>query len=334
MTRGDDRPEPMRDLSDEHIEDVLRAALRARAESTDISGTGLATIRDRIRRRTRTRVWRPALAAVGAAAVIVAAAVLPHALSGNGHVDNATATSRSAHGSPAAPGQASESSPRSAGRIIGTPVPISSDTPTMYPMGNTAQAAAAMEGDTQGSPSATPALSPEEVAESFVTAATSGAAGDVTTSAATSSTKYVAGSNGAIVKVYGATGDLITVVYLRPLTVKDRIAYVVIGASLPGGDANAQLTIDAPQVGSQVVVGGKLRGDLRASSSTLSTAVLSSNDDHPTTASTPTSIGIGTISSATTWTMSVQKPARPVAVVTWASDSTGAITGLVGTTIG
>ena len=331
-------PESMRDLSDEPIETALRDALRARADEVQISGAGLSTIRDRVSQRTRMRIWRPVFAAAGAAAVIAGATILPHAFSTDSR-DDATAASASARTSigSAAPSSATSTpdsapaDPPSAQAIIGKPAPIASDTPTMYPMANTKQTADAINGMYQ--PSGVLTQSPEQLASSFVTTATNGASGPVTTSTASSSKSYVPGSDGAIVKVFGSHGNLVTVVYLKAVTTKSGAAYVVMGASLPGGDAKAQLTIDSPKLDSQGVASGKLRGDLRAGSATLSTAALDSQGDS-TVATTPTSISIASISSKTTWQMTVEHADKTHAVVAWTSDESGAITGLVGTTVG
>ncbi|PRZ31388.1 hypothetical protein CLV47_12826 [Antricoccus suffuscus] len=333
-------PESMRDVSDEHLEAALRDALRARAESTQISGAGLSTIRERVGRRTRMRVWRPVLAAAGAAAVIVGAAILPHAFSADGRQDGTAASSASDRTpTDSAPRSSTTSAPESgkaknpsATAVIGKPAPISSKTPTMYPMANTQQTADALKGSYQ--PDGVLAQSPEQLASSFVTTATSGASGPVTTSKATSSKSYVSGSDGAVVRVFGQTGSLMTVVYLKAVTVEAKTAYVVIGASLPGGDANAQLTIDAPKVtSSQVIASGKLRGELRAGSATLSTAALESKAD-ATVATMPVSVSIASLTGSTTWTESLKDTVKPHAVVAWTSDAKGTMTGLVGTTIG
>lgn len=331
-------PESMRDLSDEPIETALRDALRARADEVQISGAGLSTIRDHVSQRTRMRIWRPVFAAAGAAAVIAGATILPHVFSpdSRGDATAASASARTEDGS--APQSAATSTPDSASAeppsaqvVIGKPAPISSGTPTMYPMANTKQTADALNGMYQ--PTGVLTQSPEQLASSFVTTATSGASGPVTTSTASSSKSYVAGSDGAIVKVFGSHGNLVTVVYLKAVTTGSGAAYVVMGASLPGGDTKAQLTIDSPQLSSQVAVSGKLRGDLRAGSATLSAAALNSQGD-TTVATTPTSVSIASISTKSTWKMTLEQAGKPHGVVAWASDSTGAITGLVGTTVG
>lgn len=334
-------PEPMQDLSDERLETALRDALRARAESTQISGAGLSTIRDRVSRRTRMRIWRPVSAAAGAAAVILGATILPHAFSTDGRHDGTAASSANAAiSSGSSPQSAMSSAPDttptkspSAQAIIGDPAPISSGTPTVYPLANTKQTADALDGKNSTPLQDVLAQSPEQLATSFVTTATNGASGPVTTSKVASSKSYVPGSDGAVVKVFGSTGNLVTVVYLKAVTKGSRAAYVVIGASLPGGDAKAQLTIDAPQLNSQLLAAGKLRGDLRRGSATLSTAGLESQGD-TTVAGAPTSVSISTLSSKTTWKMAVAHATKPQAVVAWTSDANGTITGLVGTTVG
>ncbi len=229
----------MRHLSDERLETALRAALRARAESTQISGAGLSTIRDRVSRRTRMRIWRPVFAAAGAAAVIVGATVLPHVFSAGGRQDGAASSSASDRAPSASAPQfsaggtskAAPTGPTSAQAIIGKPAPIGSGTPTMYPMANTQQTADAFNSKAPDRPGGLPVDSPEQLASSFVTTATNGASGPVTTSKATSSESYVSGSDGAIVKVFGSAGNLVTVVYLKAVTTGLHTAYVVMDST-------------------------------------------------------------------------------------------------------
>lgn len=252
---------------DPELERMLRAALSARAEATPIRGDGLALIRERVTGRRHGRAWTPILAGAAAAAVIVGIAVVPRIVAtpadGNaaavGPTSSAPAvvesselpepTSDSAADLPlSASASASDLTPASPEATTGAGAPTESDglpisgqTPLIYPYPTSQALADAVKAGSTSSDLA----APEKVAQAFV--ASAGSTGEsYATRPARPSSDVVPGSKGVLVTVLNRDGLAVTNVYLRAVVASGQTVWGVVGASRDGGDT-ADLTVDPPQ---------------------------------------------------------------------------------------
>lgn len=259
-------------IGEHELEERLRAALTSRADRVQIDGSALTAIRDRTSRKAINRFWRPIAVGLAAAAVIVGAAFIPRLIN---RAAPPAAASSVATADKTAPSTARSTAPSTAKSTVpsGVALPISAKTRAVYPVSDSSIAAAAItNNETQkfwlsDDPVAT-ALAFCKLVVPVLTASSDVA---LSTGDVVASKESVPNSEGVVVPIYtSANGALLTNVYLRYVQQGATRVWLVIGASVPGGEANAPLTVDAPiRSVSKIAVTGKLRGSLKTANTQL-----------------------------------------------------------------
>lgn len=330
----------------DEVEATLRRALRRQADSVEIRGDGLQLIRAATHTRHRSRRWQPILAAAAALIVIGGVAVGARVLRTGAEGDNGAASvaggaQENSVADSALPNPAATSTLASKSATpgyAGEPLPVSVDTPLVWPYTNTKAAYDALSGmsDYAAPSSINPGgstssiASPQSTAVSFVAAALDTGTEPLSAVESSPSNLSTPGTDGTIVQVAGSSGAVISNVFLRAV-VDDKagtFTYAVVGATTTGGN-DAGLTIDSPKEGNQTLaLSGYLRGQVASQTSTLVVVTIVAG-----VIGAPTSYDLADVVQGNSWSLATKISSSPHGVVVLAEDSDGACVGLVATTV-